>query len=107
MFIDSKTTILDGAPILRQQAEKVELPLSEEDRNTLTDMIEYVRNSHNEEFCKEHNVRASVGIAAPQIAISKQMLAISIMDEDGDIEFALVNPKIIKNSTQKAYRENG
>ena len=35
------------------------------------------------------------------------MLAISIMDEDGDIEFALVNPKIISNSTQKAYLENG
>ena len=107
MIIDSTTIILDGDPILRQKAEKVALPLSEEDRNTLTDMIEYVRNSHDADFCKEHNVRASVGIAAPQIAVSKQMLAISIMDEDGDIEFALVNPKIISNSTQKAYLENG
>ncbi|MBR0475024.1 MAG: peptide deformylase [Erysipelotrichaceae bacterium] len=107
MLIDSTTIVLDGDPVLRRKADLVQLPLSEEDKNTLTDMIEYVRNSHDEEFCKEHNVRASVGIAAPQIAVSKQMLAISIMDEDGDIEFALVNPKIISNSTQKAYLENG
>lgn len=107
MLIDSTAIVLDGDPVLRRKADLVQLPLSEEDKNTLTDMIEYVRNSHDEDFCKEHNVRASVGIAAPQIAVSKQMLAISIMDEDGDIEFALVNPKIISNSTQKAYLENG
>ncbi len=47
MIIDSTTIILDGDPILRQKAENVARPLSEEDRNTLTDMIEYVRNSHD------------------------------------------------------------
>ncbi|MBQ9036450.1 MAG: peptide deformylase, partial [Erysipelotrichaceae bacterium] len=81
MLIDSTTIVLDGDPVLRRKADLVQLPLSEEDKNTLTDMIEYVRNSHDVEFCKEHNVRASVGIAAPQIAVSKQMLAISITDE--------------------------
>ena len=107
MLIDSSTIVLDGDPVLREKAAPVTLPLSKEDRDTLTDMIEYVRNSHDEQFCEEHNVRASVGIAAPQIAISKRMLAISIQDEDKDIEFALVNPRIIANSTQKAFLENG
>ena len=107
MLIDSKNIILDPDPILRQKAEEVHLPLSEQDRNTLQDMLDYVRNSHDEEFCREHNVRASVGIAAPQIAVSKKMLAISIKDEDELIEFALVNPKIISNSTRKAYLSSG
>ena len=107
MRIDSTTIILDGDPILREKAKEVELPLSDENRALLFDMIEYVRNSHDEEYCKENNVRASVGIAAPQIAVSKKLLAISIEDEDGAVEFALANPKIVSNSTQLSYLENG
>ena len=100
MRIDSTNIILDPNPVLREKAKDVPLPLSEEDRQILTDMLEYVRNSHDEEFCKEYNVRASVGIAAPQIGLSKKMLAISIADEENNVEFALVNPKIISNSTK-------
>ena len=107
MRIDSTTIILDGDPILRQKASEVALPLSDEDRALLTDMIEYVRNSHDEEYCKANNVRASVGIAAPQIAVSKKLLAISIEDGETSVEFALANPKIVSNSTQLSYLENG
>ncbi len=108
MFIDSTTIVLDGHPVLREKAKEVNLPLSKENEEILMDMITYVRNSHDEEFCKEYNCRASVGIAAPQIAIGKRMLAVSIVDEEnGNVEFALANPKIISNSTQKAYLENG
>ncbi|MBR0385027.1 MAG: peptide deformylase, partial [Erysipelotrichaceae bacterium] len=89
MLIDSAAIVLDGNPVLREKAAEVTLPLSPQDRETLTEMLEYVRNSHDEQFCEEHNVRASVGIAAPQIAVSKRMLAVSIQDEDKDIEFAL------------------
>ena len=102
MRIDSSNIILDPNPVLREKAREVPLPLSDEDRQTLTDMLEYVRNSHDEEFCKEYNVRASVGIAAPQIGLSRKMLAISIADEDSSVEFALVNPRIIANSTKKS-----
>ena len=107
MLIDSKNIILDPDPRLRLKAEDVVLPLSPQDRQTLTDMLEYVRNSHDEEFCKEHDVRASVGIAAPQIAVNKRMLAISISGEEKDLEFALANPRIISNSIKKSYLENG
>lgn len=59
-------------------------------------------------FCEEYNVRPSVGIAAPQIGVSKKMIAVSIKGEDEQvIEFALANPKIIANSTKKTYLENG
>ena len=109
MLIDSKNILLDPHPILRIKCQEVELPLSEEDKQTLTDMLQYVRNSQDEKFCEEHNVKASVGIAAPQIGISKKLLAISISGEDNDkpLEFALANPKIISNSTQKSCLENG
>lgn len=107
MLIVSKDILLNPNPILRKKAIEVSLPLNEEDKQTLNDMLQYVRNSQNEQFCKEYNVKASVGIAAPQIGISKKMLAISISDDEKPLEFALVNPKIISNSTQKCCLENG
>jgi len=107
MRITAKDIVMDGAEVLRQKAVEVELPLNREDRNTLLDLITYVRNSRDEEYREKYNVKASVGIAAPQIGVSKKMLAVSIKDEETSVEFALANPKIVSNSTQKAYLENG
>ncbi len=108
MFIDSTKILLDDQPVLRQKCAQVELPLSNEDKETLLDMLQYVRNSHDEKFCEEYHVKASVGIAAPQIGVAKKMLAISIETGENEfLEFALVNPRIISNSTLKAYLENG
>ncbi|MGI6608611.1 MAG: peptide deformylase [Erysipelotrichaceae bacterium] len=108
MLIDSKNILLDSDPILRKKAVIVSVPLSDEDKNTLQAMLQYVRNSQDEKFCEEYNVRPSVGIAAPQIGVSKKMIAISIKNEnDQPLEYALANPKIITNSTRKTYLENG
>ena len=107
MEINNKTILMDPNDILRMKAEDVVLPLSDEDRDLLQQMLEYVRNTHDEQYCEEHDCRASVGIAAPQIGVSKRMLAISIEDEDDRLEFALANPRIIANSVRMAYLENG
>ncbi|MBR2545487.1 MAG: peptide deformylase [Erysipelotrichaceae bacterium] len=107
MRITASDIVMDGEQVLREKAVDVELPLSKKDKQALTDMITYVRNSRDEEYREKYNVKASVGIAAPQIGISRKLLAVSIEDEDDCVEFALANPKIISNSTQKAYLENG
>lgn len=114
MFIDSTNILDDTNPVLRQKCEDVELPLTYEDKETLEAMLQYVKNSHDEKFCEEHNVRASVGIAAPQIGIAKKMVAISIAqsyeDDDEqlpDLDMALVNPKIVSNSKLQCYLGNG
>ncbi len=107
MRITASDIVMDGEQVLREKAVDVELPLSKKDKQILTDLITYVRNSRDEEYREKYNVKASVGIAAPQIGISRKLLAVSIEDEDDCVEFALANPKIISNSTQKAYLENG
>lgn len=107
MRITASDIVMDGEKVLREKAVDVELPLSKKDKQILTDLITYVRNSRDEEYREKYNVKASVGIAAPQIGISRKLLAVSIEDEDDCVEFALANPKIISNSTQKAYLENG
>ena len=109
MLINQNTILLDTHKALRTKCEPVVLPLSEEDRSILESMISYVRDSHDEEKRKTQGLRAAVGIAAPQIGITKQMIAISIEGGKGekDLEYALVNPKIISNSVQLAYLESG
>ena len=110
MLINENTIVKEPDDRLRVKCEPVNLPLSEEDRTTLNEMIQYIRDSHDEEKQKSMNLRAAVGIAAPQIGVLKQMIAIGIpsdSEEKPDLEFALVNPKIISNSQQKAYLRNG
>ena len=51
-----------------------------------------------------------MGIAAIQVGVPKQMLAIVCPNPDNeeeDIELALVNPKIISESVQNAYLDSG
>jgi len=107
MIINNDTILLDPNDILRAKAQEVSLPLSNEDKDLLNEMLQYVRNTHDDNYCKDNNCRASVGIAAPQIGISKKMIAISIEDGDDCLEFALVNPKIVSNSSRKSYLEHG
>lgn len=108
MFITNDSIVLDPNPILRNKCSEVSLPLSKQDEQLLMDMITYVRNSHDDDFCQKNNIRPSVGIAAPQVGVNKKMLAISIAYTDEEpFELALVNPTIISNSAQRSYLENG
>lgn len=108
MFIDNTVILPDTHPALRQKCEAVTLPLSDEDRALLTDMMTYIRNSHDPEMKEKYGLRGAVGIAAPQIGVNKRMIAVGIpYEDDDDLEFALVNPKIISNSIQCAYLKMG
>ena len=99
--------VKDNKPSLREKCLPVEMPLSEEDKETLREMLAYLKLSQNEEYRKKHKeCREGVGLAAPQIGINKRMLVIYY--ETGDekdplVEYALVNPKIVRNSVKKAY----
>ena len=103
-----KDIIREGNPILEQKAEDVKLPVSEEDLNTLIEMMEYIYNSVDEEVGPKLELRPAVGLAAPQIGISKKMIAISACDEKGrQYDFALINPKIISYSDELTYLKGG
>jgi peptide deformylase len=92
--------IKEDNPILRQMAEPVELPLSAEDLDTLKAMAMFVMESQTKEKDDEGTpFVSSVGIAAPQIGISKQMFVIASPDDDNNLTImAVVNPKIVKTS---------
>lgn len=107
MKINSETIILDSNPVLRTKSKKVELPLSAEDQALLEDMLQYVKDSQDEEIAKEQGLQPAVGIAAIQLGIPKQMIAVVVPEEDVVYEAALVNPRIISESVQNSYLENG
>lgn len=97
----------DEEPVVHQRAAEVALPVSPEIRQTLLDMVEYLKESQKEEVAKELHIRAGVGIAAPQIGISQRFFAIYFDDGDKHYEYGLVNPVILSTSVKKAYLETG
>lgn len=103
-----KDIIREGNPILKQKSLPVELPLSEEDENTLNLMIDYIFNSIDEEIGKKYNLRPAVGLAAPQIGILKKMIVIYAFDEhDNEHFYPLVNPVLLSYSNELTYLPGG
>lgn len=64
--------IRDGHPTLREVAAEVPMPPSEEDKKVLNDLMDYVKNSQNPEIAAKYGLRAGIGLAAPQINVSKK-----------------------------------
>lgn len=96
--------IREGDPVLRAKAESVALPLSEEDRGTLTCMMQFLKNSQNRETALKHKLRSGVGLSANQLGISKRMFVMCFADERGHrVEHTLVNPKIVSHSLSMLY----
>ncbi|HBI05069.1 MAG TPA: peptide deformylase [Paenibacillaceae bacterium] len=107
-MITRKDIVIDGHPVLRQVAQDVPIPLTEEDKKTLRGLLEYVKNSQDEELAKKYDLKPGVGLAAPQIAVSKKMIGVHFTDEDGKLHsYALANPKIISHSVDTIFIESG
>lgn len=93
--------------VVHQKAKEVKMPLDNETRQTILDMIQYLKDSQDDEIAKEYNIRPGVGIAAPQVGISSRFFCIYFQDGEKTYEYGLVNPKIISTSAKRAYLVNG
>ena len=109
MLINNDTIIKDDNELIRRKSADVALPLSDEDRDVLMQMLKYVDESTIPEIAEKENLRPAVGISAIQVGIPKKMTAVIIKDEEGNklCEYALVNPKIVSNSVEKACLSSG
>ncbi len=99
--------VKDTNPLMRKRCQEVSLPLSDEDKNTLNMMSDYLIKSQDEEYAEKHHIRAGIGLAANQIGLLKRMFVVYIPTEDGVIHYQLANPKIIETSIRKAALEYG
>ena len=104
--------IREGHPTLRKVAEEVELPLSEENIELGKRMQEFLKNSQDPELAEKYQLRGGVGLAAPQLDISKRIIAIEIPNPAEDateplLSTVMYNPKILSHSVQQAALEEG
>ena len=78
MEFKAEQIVNDKTDLIRQKSEKVQLPLSKEDKELALSLLKYVQDSQDEEIAKANNMRPAVGIAAIQLGIKKQLIAICI-----------------------------
>lgn len=107
-MLTMKNIIREGHPTLRKKAQAVELPPSEEDLSILKEMMEFLVNSQDPDKAEELELRPGVGLAAPQINISKRLIAVRTFNENEEPkELALINPVIVSHSQETAYLDSG
>src|SRR5690606_11209585 len=107
-MITMKDIVREGHPSLTKVAQQVDIPITEEEKQLLKDMLTFLRNSQDEEIAKKYKLRAGVGLAAPQLGVEKQMFTVYYVDENEKVhEYALVNPKIVSHSVEKTFLPTG
>ena len=55
---------------LREKSSEVTFPLSDEDKKTVNDIIEFLTNSQIEELAEKYDLRPGMGLAAIQLGTS-------------------------------------
>lgn len=106
-MLTTKDIIREGHETLRKKAQLVKVPVSQEDKIVLLDMLGYVINSQNEEMSKKYSLRPGVGLAAPQINVSKRMFSIMADINNECVILACVNPEITYRSKEMVYLPDG
>lgn len=104
--------IREGHPTLRAVAEEVTIPPTEEDVQLGHDMLEFLQNSQDPVKAEEMHLRGGVGLAAPQLDISKRIIALHVPNADPEksepsLSAVMYNPKIISHSVQDACLGEG
>lgn len=115
-LIDMKDIIREGNPTLRAVAEEVSFPLSDQDIILGEKMMQFLKHSQDPVMAEKLGLRGGVGLAAPQLDISKRIIAVlvpNITEEDEtpqeayDLQAVMYNPKIISHSVQDAALGEG
>ena len=93
---------------LRQVSKDVEFPLTKKDKETIEEMIEYLTNSQIPEMSEKYNLRPGMGLAAIQLGIPKRYFVVVHEYDEGQFDtYVLINPRIISNSVEKIYVDQG
>ena len=93
---------------LREISKEVEFPLSKDEKNTIKEMVEFLRNSQIPEIAEKYDLRPGMGLAAIQIGIPKRYFVVVNEYDEGQFEtYVMINPRMISNSVEKIYVDQG
>ena len=100
-----KDIIREGNPTLRAVAEEVSFPLSDQDIILGEKMMQFLKHSQDPVMAEKLGLRGGVGLAAPQLGKSIQMIALLVPgfeDEEPILNEVWINPRIMRESVKKA-----
>ena len=80
-----KDIIREGDIRLKTPCEEVKLPIKGEDLIVLKGLMDYVVASQIDRMVEQYHIRPGVGIAAPQVGVTKRMFAINFDDFQNDL----------------------
>ena len=85
-LIDMKDIIREGNPTLRAVAEEVTFPLSDQEIILGEKMMQFLKHSQDPVMAEKMGLRGGVGLAAPQLDISKRIIAVLVPNivEEGE-----------------------
>lgn len=116
-LIDMDDIIREGNPTLRAVAEDVTFPLSDQDIILGEKMMQFLHHSQDPVMAEKLGLRGGVGLAAPQLDISKRIIAVLVPnpeDADGNppkeaysLQEVMYNPKVVAHSVQDAALGDG
>ncbi len=93
---------------LRLISKEVTFPLSTEDKELIKTAMDNLRYSQIDKYARMYDLRAGWGLSAIQLGIAKRWFVIVEEQEDGSFkEYFFANPRIISNSEEKIYVEQG
>lgn len=104
-----KLNILDEKDkALRTVCSEVEFPLSKEYKDTINQVITHLRYSQIEEKAEKYDLRPGMGLAFPQLGITKRIIVIVYEYDEGKFEnYVMINPVIVSNSSEMIAIEEG
>lgn len=116
-LIDMDDIIREGNPTLRTVAEDVTFPLSDQEIILGEKMLQFLHHSQDPVMAEKLGLRGGVGLAAPQLDISKRIIAVlvpNLEDADGNppkeaysLQEVMYNPKVVAHSVQDAALGDG
>ena len=116
-LIDMNDIIREGNPTLRAVAKDVTFPLTEQEVILGEKMLQFLRNSQDPVMAEKMGLRGGVGLAAPQLDLSKRIIAVlvpNLPDKEGNppkesyaLQTVMYNAKVVAHSVQDAALAEG
>lgn len=107
-MLKMKDILDEKEKILKTVSEEVTFPLSEEDKKTIGEMIEFLTNSQIPELSEKYDLRPGMGLAAIQLGIPKRYFVVVHEVDEGIFDnYVIINPKIVSNSQEMIYVGEG
>ena len=107
-MLKTKDVIDEFDKRIRLVSKEVTFPLDDKTKKTIEDSIEMLRLSQIDEYAKKYDLRPGMGLSLIQLGIAKRYFVVVYEYEEGKFEnYVVINPKILSESEEKIYVEEG